>query len=168
MSNLKIEVGNIIEFINQGDAIVNSNNQYMISGSGVCGLIYKMAGKDKLENYCKSNYESNMKINEIRVTPGFNLNIDIIHVFVPKFHFSKNPIADLIISYENIFIEAQSKEYSNIVSASLGTGVHGYKHGDIAKYVIPAIQKFSKKYNVNFFLVVTDEKIKEIYNKFLD
>ena len=167
MNNLKIEVGNIIDFINQCDAIVNSNNQYMISGSGVCGLIYKMAGKEELENYCRSNCESNMEINEIRTTPGFNLNIDIIHIYVPKFHFSKNPIEDLTISYENIFKEAQSKKYSNIISASLGTGVHGYKHEDIAKYIIPTIQKLSKKNNVNFLLVVTDEKIKEIYDKFL-
>ncbi len=47
------------------DAIVNSTNEYMIAGGGVCGAIYKAANKEKLEQHCKTNFKSKMKINEI-------------------------------------------------------------------------------------------------------
>ena len=50
-----------------------------------------------------------------------------------------NPIEDLKQSYINLFEMVKEKEYKNIVSVSLGTGVHGYKHNEIAKVFIPLI-----------------------------
>ena len=41
MGRLNIICGNIFDHLDGMDAIVNSNNQYMICGSGVCSLIYK-------------------------------------------------------------------------------------------------------------------------------
>lgn len=84
MGKLKILSGNILDYLDNMDAIVNSNNQYMICGSGVCGAIYKKADKDKLEEYCKNNFKELMKVNEVRITPGFDLDIDIIHIYCPK------------------------------------------------------------------------------------
>ena len=40
--------------------------------------------------------------------------------------------------------------YKNVVSVSLGTGVHGYKHNDIAKQVIERLNYLVKKYNIDF------------------
>lgn len=163
MGKLSIVCGNLFDYLNNKDLIVNSANQYMIYGSGVCGAIYKMADKDLLEDYCKKHFKDNMKVNEIRITPGFNIGIDILHIYCPKYYQSEDPINELLESYNNIFISAKEKNYKNIVSVSIGTGIHGYKHNDIVKEVIIKLNYLVNKYNIDFTLVLPNEEIKEIY-----
>ena len=163
MGKLNIVCGNIFDYLDNKDLIVNSANQYMRYGSGVCGAIYKMADKDLLEQYCREHFKVNMKVNEIRFTPGFNIGIDILHIYCPKYHQSKDPINELLKSYNNIFISAKEKDYKSIVSVSIGTGIHGYKHNDIAKRVIEKLNYLVNKYNIDFTLVLPNEEIKEIY-----
>ena len=163
MGKLNNVCGNIFDYLDNKDLIVNSANQYMIYGSGVCGVIYKMADKDLLEQYCKEHFKVNMKVNEIRITPGFNIGINILHIYCPKYHQSKDPINELLESYNNIFILAKEKDYKSIVSVSIGTGIHGYKHNDIAKQVIEKLNYLVNKYNIDFTLVLPNEEIKEIY-----
>ena len=165
MGKLNIVSGNIFDYLDNKDLIVNSANQYMIYGSGVCGAIYKMADKDLLEKYCKEYFEDNMKVNEIRITPGFNIGIDILHIYCPKYHQSKDPINELIESYNNIFISAKEKDYKSIVSVSIGTGIHGYKHNDIAKQVVERLDYLSKRYDIDFTLVLPNEDIEDLYIK---
>lgn len=163
MGKLSIVCGNLFDYLNNKDLIVNSANQYMIYGSGVCGAIYKMADKDLLEDYCKKHFKDNMKVNEIRITPGFNIGIDILHIYCPKYYQSEDPINELLESYNNIFISAKEKNYKNIVSVSIGTGIHGYKHNAIAKNVIERLNYLVNKYNIDFTLVLPNKEIKEIY-----
>lgn len=164
MGKLNIVSGNILNYLSGKDLIVNSANKYMICGSGVCGAIYKSANKELLENYCKSHYKENMKVNEIRFSPGFDLGIDILHIYCPKSYESKEPIKELLESYNKIFIGAKNKEYKNIISVSLGTGVHGYKHNDIAKDVVNRLKELVSKYDINFMLVLPSEEIKAFYS----
>lgn len=164
MKKLTIICGNILDYLKDMDAIVNSNNKYMISGSGICGSIYKKAGKEKLEEYCKNNYKSEMKVNEIRITKGFDLGIDIIHIYCPKYHECINPINDLLQGYENIFINAKEKGYKNIISVSIGTGIHGYKHNEIGNILTNKLNELTIKYNINFTLVISNEMYIKYYN----
>lgn len=166
MGKLNIVCGNIFDYLDNKDLIVNSANQYMIYGSGVCGAIYKMADKDLLEQYCKEHFKVNMKVNEIRITPGFNIGINILYIYCPKYHQSKDPINELLESYNNIFISAKEKDYKSIVSVSIGTGIHGYKHNDIAKQLIERLNILVSKYNIDFTLVLSNEQINEIYSYF--
>lgn len=46
----------------------------------------------------------------------------ILHIYCPKYYQSKDPINDLLESYNNIFIWAKQKDYKNIVSVSIGWG----------------------------------------------
>lgn len=161
---LRIEFGNVFDYIDQADAIVNSNNQYMISGSGMCGLLYKLAGKQELEQYCKDSFNKLMKTNEVRVTPGFNLKKDIIHIYTPKYHEDKRKNA-LIESYKSIFMEADKKGYKSILSVSIGTGVHGYKHENIATTIISIIRILTEQFGIDFILVLPTEETSEIYSK---
>lgn len=163
MGKLNIVSGNILEFLDNKDLIVNSANQYMIYGSGVCGAIYKKANKELLEDYCKKNYKEYMKVNEVRITPGYDLGIDILHIYCPKYYESIIPLQDLLDSYNNIFSSAKKKGYKSIVSVSLGTGVHGYKHNDIAKDIVIRLNKLVKEYDIDFTLVLPSEEIREIY-----
>ena len=111
MGNLNIINGNILDNLDNKDLIVNSANQYMICGSGVCGVIYKKANKELLEDYCKQHY----------------------------------------------------RDYKSIISVSLGTGVHGYKHNDIAKGIVVKLNELVKEYNIDFTLVLPNEEINKIY-----
>ena len=62
MKKLELYSGNILNFTEGKDLIVNSANKYMIFGSGVCGAIYRAAGVDLLEQYCKSHFEERKMI----------------------------------------------------------------------------------------------------------
>ena len=163
MGKLNIVSGNIFDYLDNKDLIVNSNNKYMICGSGVCGAIYKKANKELLEDYCKKNYKEDMKVNEVRFSPGFNLGIDILHIYCPKYYESTSPLLDLLNSYEKIVISAKDKGYKNIISVSIGTGVHGYKHIDIAKDIVSKLNELVNKWNINFTLVLPNEEIKKYY-----
>ena len=166
MWKLNIVSGNIFDYLEGKDLIVNSANQYMIYGSGVCGAIYKMADKDLLEQYCKEHFKENMKVNEIRITPGFNIGIDVLHIYCPKYYQGEDSINKLLESYNNIFISAKENNYNNIVSVSIETGIHGYKHNDIAKIVIEKLNYLVNKYDIDFILILPNEEIKEIYSYF--
>ena len=65
MAELNIVSGNIFDYLDNKDLIVNSANQYMTYGSGLCGLIYKMADKDLLEDYCKKHALGRKEIIEL-------------------------------------------------------------------------------------------------------
>lgn len=164
MGKLILKCGNILDYLDGMDAIVNSTNKYMICGSGVCGAIYKKANKDKLEEYCKNSFKETMKVNEVRITSGFDLGMDIIHIYCPKYYESENSIEELQQSYINIFRTAKENDYKSIASVSLGTGMHGYKHKDIAKYIVRILNELVIKYDINFFLVLPSKEILEIYN----
>lgn len=163
MGRLSIVSGNVLDYLDGKDLIVNSANKYMVYGSGVCGAIYKKANKELLENYCKNKYKEYMAVNEIRFSPGFNLGIDILHICSPKYYESKEPLKELLESYNNIFIETKKKSYKSIVSVSLGGGINGYKHNDIAKDVINKLKELVNKYDIDFMLVLPSQEIKELY-----
>ena len=167
MGRLSIVSGNILEHLRDKDLIVNSANQYMTYGSGVCGVIYKKANRELLEDYCKIHYKGYMKVNEVRITPGFNLGLDILHIYCPKYYESKTPLQDLLDSYNKIFLSAKEKGYKNIVSISLGTGIHGYKHNDIAKDIVNELGKLVNKYDIDFTLVLPNEEIKNEYDEYI-
>lgn len=163
MGKLNVVSGNILDYLEGKDLIVNSANKYMIYGSGVCGAIYKKANKELLEDYCKKHYKEYMKVNEIRFSPGFELGLDILHICSPKSYESNKPLEELLNSYNKIFVEAKKKEYKSIVSVSLGCGVNGYKHNDIAVAVVNKLNELVNKYDIDFMLVLPSEEIKVIY-----
>jgi len=154
MGKLIIKYGNIFDYLDGMDAIINSTNKYMTYGSGICGQIYRKAGREELEEYCRNNFKENMRVNEVRVTKGFNLGIDIIHICCPKAYESKKPLKELLESYENIFKIAKKKGYKNIISVSLGTGINGYKHNEIVIAVSNFLNKLILKYGINFNLIL--------------
>lgn len=163
MGKLILKYGNILDYLDGMNAIVNSANKYMICGSGVCGAIYKKANKDKLEEYCKKKFSEIMEVNEIRITQGFDLGIDIIHSYCPKYYESENPIDKLRQSYISIFKITKENDYKNIISVSLGTGIHGYKHNEVAKAIIQLIKYLANKLDINFILVLQSKEIMKLY-----
>ena len=146
------------------DAIVNAANKYMEHGGGICGVIYSNAGPE-LISYCKDNYSSNMVNGEVRITPGFNIGMDIIHVLAPVYYEVKDPINELLKGYNNMLDEILKHNYKNVLICSLGTGVFGYNHDDVAKPLIELLNDFCKNNDVNIYLNNMYPTYKDIYLK---
>ena len=112
-------------------------------------------------------FKENMKVNVIRFSLGFDLGIDILHIYCPKSYESKESIKGLLDSYYKIILEAIRNNYSKIVSVSLGTGINGYKHKDIAKQVVDRLDWYAKIYAIDFTLVLPNEEIRKIYSNYI-
>ena len=167
MGKLNIVSGNIMDYLENKDLIINSSNKYMMCGSGVCGAIYKKANKELLEDYCKKHYKEDMKVNEVRFSPGFDLGIDILHIYCPKYYEFKNDkeaLDALLFCYDKIVFSAIRNHSKNIVSVSLGTGINGYKHKDVAKQVVERLSHYASHYRFDFTLVLPNEEIKKLYS----
>ena len=158
MERLRVIVGNIVsdEILKGHDLIVNPTNPYMLSGGGVCGAIFEKAGKDELEEYTQQEYDTNMKIGEVRITPGFNLGMDIMFVQGPKEWEVSNPIEVLIDTYEKMLENIYVHDYKNVLIPSLGTGIYGFKHEDVGHKVYNTLKDFLDNHNINIDLVIFD------------
>ena len=160
MGKLYFISGNITDFFNNMDVVVNAQNKYMINGSGICGAIYSASGMELL-NYCKETYKTEMQPCEVRITPGFKLNIPIIHVYAPIYIEWENPVEKLIEAYKNVLDSAIKNKYKKVLLPSLGTGIHGYKHEEVATPIISLLNEYCNKndieiYFINRFSIVTD------------
>lgn len=164
MGKLFLTTGDYISNSNGMDAIVNAANKYMSNGSGICGAIYRSAG-NRLIDYCKETFNEDMINNEVRITPGFDLNMDIIHVLAPKAYEEDKPINELLKAYMNLLNTILEKGYKNVLLCSLGTGIHGYKHDDVARPLINLLNNFCKINDVNLYFNNINPITKDIYLK---
>lgn len=167
MGNLFIVSGDIIKNAKKAEAIVNSTNKYMDYGSGVCGAIYRAAGVDQLETYCHSKWFKEMQVNEIRITTGFRLLKEIIHIYCPRYYEENDPIEKLKESYIKLFEIIKKEQYKCVIIPSLGTGIHGYLHEDVAEIVINLLKEFINNNDIDIIFDLIDDKTREIYLKYL-
>lgn len=175
MGKLNILVGDITsdELLQTHDCIVNPTNPRMVCGAGVSQAIFHKAGVEQLENYTQSKYnisyftEDNlMTVGEVRITPGFDLGIDILFVQGPKeYDYDNYQTAKslLLTTYRNLISVAYSNGYQNILCPSLGTGSYCFEHKDIAQYVISTINDNIKNKDINLTLVLFNENDKDYY-----
>ena len=164
MGRLFLTTGDYISNSNGMDAIVNAANKYMISGSGICGAVYVAAGVELID-YCKNTYIEDMVNNEVRITPGFKLNMDIIHVLAPKAFEEQQPVEELMKSYKNLLDTILRKGYKKVLVCSIGTGIHGYKHEDVAYPIIQLLNNFCKINDVEIYFNNLYPLYKDVYLK---
>lgn len=162
MGNLFLTTGSYISNSKGMDAIVNAQNKYMINGSGICGAVYNAAGSELL-TYCKEHYKQNMNVGEVRITPGFKLNMDILHALAAKFYEEDKPIEKLIETYENLLDVIFQKKYKKVLFNSLGTGIFGYKHEQVAEPVIKLLVEFCKSHDTEIYFNNMYPVYKDIY-----
>lgn len=151
MGKLFLTTGDYIKNAKGMDAIVDAQNKYMGVGGNICGLILAHAGRKELLDYCKENYKENMYPSEVRVTPGFNLNMDIIHVLAPIYGEEKEPIEILKKTYINLLETIKENDYKKVMICGLGTGSHGYNSNEIASDVIKILKKFIDENDVELY-----------------
>lgn len=140
------------------DALVNSANERLRAGSGVCGAIHGAAGPE-LEA-CSSKLAP-LALSAAVITPGFRLpNPWVIHVRGPKYLFDDDPPAALALAMRNVIELADSKGLKRIAVPAISTGVYGYPMAEAAE-VLVATAKSCAGGCVNLeeirFVVVTRE-----------
>lgn len=167
MGKLILMSGDIIKNLREVEAIVNPTNKFMDYGSGVCGAIYDKAGIEQLENYCHSKWTKEMEVNEIRITTGFRLLKDIIHIYVPRYYEEENPIEKLKESYLKLFEVIIQEKYKSVIIPSLGTGFHFYTHEEVAEMVVKLLSAFCRDNDVKIIFDLFDDETKSIYEQYL-
>lgn len=106
------------------DAIVNSANQNLRAGSGVCGAIYRAAGPE-LEP-CSIKLAP-LGLGEAVATPGFNLpNRLIIHTRGPKYFFDQDPPRSLALAMRNTLLLADGEQVQKIAVPAISMGIFKY------------------------------------------
>lgn len=153
-----IIVGDIVDddIIRKGDVVVLPSNPMMRPGGGVSGAIFKKAGVDILEGYAMNKYgisyeednrENEMKVGEVRITPGFEIPVDIIWVRGPrvwdypddKYYYSEQLLLE---TYKNVLRFAYEQGYSSVILPSIGTGSYGFEHRYVGRKVSKVINDF--------------------------
>ena len=110
-----------------------------------------------------------MQIGEVRITPGFNLGLDIIFAQGPKayeYEYSDAKIL-LLYTYYNIIESAYKNGYKKILCPSLGTGEYCFKHQDIAKDVVETITKIISDKDIDVDLVHYTDEFKSYYESYI-
>ena len=172
MGKMRILIGDITsdEILKNHDCIVNPTNPSMLAGMGVSGAIFKKAGVDELEEYTRVTYhtsyysrEGEMTIGECRITPGFNLNMDILFVQGPRVWDYNNSLEVLENTYQNMFDRLKKENYKNILLPSLGTGEYGFTHESVGPLLKRMILEFVRENEINIDLVLYDSEVKKYY-----
>ena len=118
-----VRLGNIVKQVDC-DAIVNSANQNLRAGSGVCGAIHAAAGPE-LEVF--SHALAPLGLAEAVATPGFRLpNRVVIHVRGPKYHFDPDPAQYLARALRNVLLLADQQMIERVAVPGISMGVYAY------------------------------------------
>ena len=106
------------------DAIVNSANEYLIAGGGVCGAIYRAAGRE-LEPYTKRL--APLGLGESVISPGFELTARwIIHTRGPKYHTDPHPPRHLAQALKSAIRLADQNRVTRVAVPAISMGIYGY------------------------------------------
>jgi O-acetyl-ADP-ribose deacetylase (regulator of RNase III) len=125
--------GNIVQQPNC-DAIVNSANENLRAGSGVCGAIYRAAGAE-LEP-CSVKLAP-LALGGAVVTPGFKLpNRLIIHTRGPKYFFDPDPPASLAAAMRNTLLAADEQQVERIAVPAISMGIFCYPPEEAAPILV--------------------------------
>lgn len=175
MGTLNILIGDITcdSLLKEHDIIVNPTNPRMVCGAGVSQNIFHKAGVNQLEEYTQKKYnisyytnDNLMQVGEVRITPGFNLGIDIMFAQGPKsydYETLEEAISVLLKTYINIIETAYSNGYKRVLCPSIGTGSYCFEHKNIGKQVVSIIKSSIEDKKITFDLVLYNEEDKKYY-----
>lgn len=158
---IEVLLGDIFE--QQVDAIVNPAHPSLLAGSGLCGEIFKRAGKIQLENHCRLELQkinrNTLELGKAIITPAFNLSFKrIIHTSVPKFY--QHGIDTLSDCYLNSILLAQKDNLQAVAFPALGIGINQIPVEISAQKLTEAINILPTVLDMRIVLVVRDEATK--------
>jgi O-acetyl-ADP-ribose deacetylase (regulator of RNase III) len=125
------------------DGIVNSANEYLIAGSGVCGAIHKAAGP-ALEQYTRTY--APLELGAAIASPGFNLaNQWVIHVRGPRYLQDPEPARYLAQAVRSAIRVAEDCAVERLAIPAVSTGVYGYPIDEAAEILVQTAFQETKR-----------------------
>jgi O-acetyl-ADP-ribose deacetylase (regulator of RNase III) len=116
------------------DAIVNSANQNLRAGSGVCGAIYRAAGP-RLEP-C-SHALAPLDLGGAVATPAFQLpNRMVIHARGPKYQFDEHPAEYLAAALWSALRLADANHAARVAVPAISMGVYAYPADEAVQILV--------------------------------
>lgn len=107
------------------DAIVNSANNALMPGGGVCGAIHRAAGPE-LADACSEL--APCPTGEVRMTPGFRLKARwVLHAVGPVWRGGQQGEDRLLAaSYRATLAEADAEELEAVAFPAISTGIYAF------------------------------------------
>lgn len=139
------------------DAIVNAANTELKMGGGVCGSIFKAAGREQMENACSAL--GPIKTGAAVITPAFNLKARyVIHTAGPVYRDGKSgEEAELQSCYTNSLALAKQHRCRSVAFPLISSGIYGYPKEKAVKVATDAIRSFLKDSDIQVSLVLFDQ-----------
>lgn len=137
------------------DAIVNAANTKLQMGGGVCGVIFKAAGEEKLQQVCNRIGEINT--GEAVITPGFDLAAKfVIHAAGPIYSLhSKEESRQLLRrAYTNAMKRAVENRCKSIAFPLISSGIYGYPKEEALEVAVMAILDFLEGEDLEVWLAL--------------
>lgn len=121
------------------DGLVNSANENLRAGSGVCGVIHAAAGPD-LEAH--SHTLAPLSLGGAIPTPGFRLpQRMVIHTRGPKYLFDPEPAKYLSMAMANTLRVADQNRLTRIAVPAISMGVYAYPPQEAVPILVDAARK---------------------------
>ena len=106
------------------DGLVNSANERLRAGSGVCGAIHQAAGPE-LEDH--SHTQAPLALGGAIATPGFRLKQrTVIHTRGPKYLIDPEPAKHLAMAMTNTLRVADREGLTRLAVPAISMGVYAY------------------------------------------
>jgi ADP-ribosyl-[dinitrogen reductase] hydrolase len=121
------------------DGLVNSANENLRAGSGVCGVIHAAAGPE-LEAH--SHKLSPLALGAAIATPGFRLpQRTVIHTRGPKYLFDLEPAKHLALAMTNTLRVADQEKLTRIAVPAISMGVYAYPSQEAVPILVEATRR---------------------------
>ena len=150
------------------DGIVNSANENLRAGSGVCGAIHQAAGPG-LE-VC-SHALAPLALGAAIATPGFRLTQrSVIHTRGPKFHFDPEPAKNLALSAMNALLAADREKIKRVAVPAISMGVYAYPPEQAIPIIVNAahMAKAQLHHIREIRFVVLDEDMRQLFQRSIE
>ncbi len=160
MTQIRIEKVSIIDA--GTECIVNAANEFLEGGSGVCGVIFRAAGWEKLQAACDEI--GHCDTGSAVITPAFKIDAKyIIHAVGPVWHNGNYQEPQKLHGcYEASLNLAKENGCHSIAFPLISAGIFGYPKDKAWATAIEACNDFLKanpEYDMDILFAVLDDKI---------
>ena len=124
------------------DAIVNAANTSLFRGGGVCGAIFRAAGRE-LTTACVAI--GSCPTGEARITPGFKLPSEfVIHAVGPMWHGGQKGEPELLAgAYRSALMLARDHGCTSIAFPAISTGIYSYPLEAATEIAVRTVREFA-------------------------
>lgn len=140
------------------DAIVNTANPALAAGGGVCGAIFRAAGKAKLTEACSRI--GHCPTGAAVATPAFNIATArwIIHAVGPVYSDHAPEAARRLLrsAYASAIAEAVRLHCRSIALPAISTGIYGYPLAEACRESVDVCTALARTHDLAVLLVAFD------------